>query len=320
MAGESPSGRTLVIGSRGSPLALRQSGMMRDAIASRNPGLKVEITLIRTTGDRQQEWAAPPSAQTAGKGIFVKEIEEALAAGRIDAAVHSMKDLPTEIPGGLRIAAVPPREDPRDVLAAREPLEFDALPQGARVGTGSPRRVSQLRHRRGDLSYVPLRGNVDTRLRRMREGDVDAVVLAAAGLRRLGLMQPWFTHLPLEICLPAVGQGALAIETRDEEGWVQTAVGTLDDPDTAAAVLAERAFLARLGGGCQVPVAAFATVRGDALSISGVVCDPDGGTMIRVEARGRAADAAGVGAEAAAEAVERGASLILAAVERAAGA
>ncbi|HZE89634.1 MAG TPA: hydroxymethylbilane synthase, partial [Verrucomicrobiae bacterium] len=254
------SGRTLVIGSRGSPLALRQSGMMRDAIAAHNPGLKVEIAVIRTTGDRQQEWTAPPTAQTAGKGIFVKEIEEALAAGRIDAAIHSMKDLPTEMPAGLCIAAIPEREDPRDVLAARSPAEFDALPMGARIGTGSPRRVSQLRHRRGDLSYVPLRGNVDTRLRRMREGDVDAVILAAAGLNRLGLMQPDFTFLPPGICLPAVGQGALAIETRDEEGWVRSAVRTLHHPATAAAVVAERAFLSKLGGGCQVPVAAHATI------------------------------------------------------------
>jgi hydroxymethylbilane synthase len=313
--------RTLVLGSRGSSLALRQTGMVRDDIASSNPGLRVEIEIIRTTGDRQQEWAAPSLNPQAGggKGIFVKEIEDALIAGRVDGAVHSLKDLPTEIPPGLKLAAIPLREDPRDVLASRGGFDFASLPPGSRVGTGSLRRVSQLRHSRGDLVFVPIRGNVDTRLRKMREGDLDAVVLAAAGLRRLGLMQASFSCLPPSLCLPAVGQGALAIETRDEEGWVSSSVGMLHDPITAACVTAERAFLAGLGGGCQVPVAALATIEGDRLSLAGVVCDPEGETLIRVESSGAMRSASAVGEEASREAIERGAAEILAAVARAAG-
>jgi len=318
----SGAGRPLLIGSRGSPLALRQTGMMRDAIAAANPGLAVEIRIIKTTGDRQQEWAAAFSGPQAGggKGIFVKEIEDDLLASRIDAAVHSFKDLPTEMPPGLRVAAVPPREDPRDVLATRDGSDLTGLAAGSRVGTGSPRRVSQLRHRRPDLSFVPIRGNVDTRLRKMREGDLDAVVLAAAGLNRLGLMRREFHALSGEECLPAVGQGALALETRDEEGWIQEALRHLHDPATAAAVAAERAFLAALGGGCQVPVAAFASIDGEALSLAGAVCDPDGSRLIRVEASGTIADPASVGAEAARAAIDRGAAAILEALEKAAGA
>ncbi len=205
------------------------------------------------------------------------------------------------------------------MLAARGGFDFASLPPGSRVGTGSLRRVSQLRRGRRDLVFVPIRGNVDTRLRKMREGDLDAVVLAAAGLRRLGLMQESFSLLAPSLCLPAVGQGALAIETRDDEGWVSRAVGVLHDPITAACVAAERAFLAGLGGGCQIPVAALASIEGERISITGVVCDPEGETLIRVEATGAIGAAASVGAEAARSAVEKGAAEILAAVERAAG-
>ncbi len=317
--GPTPSTRAegrLLIGSRGSPLALRQSGLIRDALAAANPGLTVEVEIIKTTGDRQQEWAlpAPGIPPESAKGIFVKEIEEALLARRVDAAVHSLKDLPTELAPWLRIAAIPAREDPRDVLVARDGSGFGGLPAGARVGTGSPRRAAQLRHRRRDLVFVPIRGNVDTRLRKVREGILDAVVLAAAGLRRLGLMEASFEPLPPDLCLPAVGQGAIAVQTRDESDWVTEAIELLHDPVTAACVSAERAFLAALGGGCQVPVAALATFQGDVLALKGVVCDPEGERLIRVEASGPLDDAESVGREAARHAIEQGAKEILAGV------
>jgi hydroxymethylbilane synthase len=313
----------LVIGTRGSPLALTQSGMIRDALAACNPGVAVEIEIIKTTGDRQQEWTAPPSGPQAGggKGIFVKEIEDAMLEGRVDLAVHSMKDLPAEIPEGLRIAAVPRREDPRDVLVARGGTSLMDLAAGARVGTGSPRRVSQIRNVRRDLVFLPIRGNVDTRLRKVREGTLDAVVLAAAGLRRLGLLDPAWPLLPEEVCLPAVGQGALAIEAREGDARVLSALEPLHDAATAACVAAERAFLAALGGGCQIPVAALATIvaGGDAVALRGAVCDPEGVRLIRVAATGPWSDAGSAGREAAEEAIRRGASEILSSFGRASG-
>jgi len=292
--------------------------MVRDEIAARNPGLTVEIQIIKTTGDRRQEWAHAGQAGD-GKGIFVKEIDDALVEGRVDAAVHSLKDLPTEIAPGLLIAAIPLREDPRDVVASPAGLSFEALPSGSRVGTGSPRRVSQLRHARRDLIFVAIRGNVETRLRKMRQGDLDAVVLAAAGLKRLGLMDRTCSLLPVKLCLPAVGQGALAIEARDEEGWVRTALAHLHDPPTAACVTAERAFLRALGGGCQLPIAALATLEGETVTLRGVVCDPEGEVVIRVEASRRVGEAAALGAEAASRAIDAGAAELLASVEKPAG-
>lgn len=307
--------RLLRLGSRGSPLALTQTGLFRDALQAANPGLEVEIEIIKTTGDRQQEWATPPAvADRTGKGIFVKEIEDALLDGRVDAAVHSLKDLPTEIPAGLRIAAIPNREDPRDVLVAREGLRFETLPEGARVGTGSPRRMSQLRHHRRDLVFVPIRGNVETRLRKVEDGQLDAVVLAAAGLRRLGLMEERWELLESDLCLPAVGQGALAIEARDEQGFVVEALRRLHDDSTAACVDAERAFLSGLGGGCQVPVAALAEIVGSAIHFRGVVCDPEGERLIRVEAIGAVDRASAIGEGAARDAIAEGAQAILALV------
>jgi hydroxymethylbilane synthase len=290
--------------------------MVREAIVASNPGLDVDVEIIRTTGDRQQEWASPPAGPQAGggKGIFVKEIEEALLSGRVDLAVHSMKDLPAETSPGLRIAAVPAREDPRDVLVARDGLRLRTLPEGARVGTGSPRRVAQLRNARRDLEFVPLRGNVDTRLRKVREGALDAAVLAAAGLRRLGLLEAGWEILDGAICLPAVGQGALAVQAREDDGGVLAALAALHDPATAACVEAERAFLAALGGGCQVPVAALALLEGGTIHLEGAVGDPGGARLVRVSASGPAGAPVAVGEAAAAGALARGAGEILAAV------
>jgi hydroxymethylbilane synthase len=300
----------LRIGSRGSPLALTQTGIVRDAIAAANPGLVVDIEIIRTTGDRQQEWAAPPAGPQAGagKGIFVKEIEEALLDGRVDVAIHSLKDLPTEVTDGLVVAATPRREDPRDVLVARERLTLLTLPSEARVGTGSPRRISQLRQVRPDLEFVPIRGNVDTRLRKVRDGELDAVVLAAAGLKRLGLLDPSWILLPHDLCLPAVAQGALAVQGRVGDERVRAVLEPIHDAETAACVEAERAFLAGLGGGCQVPVAALAVIEGGTLRLSGVVCDPAGTRIIRVREEGSPDDAVPVGRKAAASAIAGGAA------------
>lgn len=313
MTPSSSSTKSLRIGSRGSPLALTQTGIVRDAIAAANPGLAVEIEIIRTTGDRQQEWAAPPSDPQAGagKGIFVKEIEEALLERRVDVAVHSLKDLPTDVTEGLVIAATPRREDPRDVLIARDRLTLLTLPSGARVGTGSPRRISQLRLVRPDLAFVPIRGNVDSRLRKVREGDLDAVVLAAAGLRRLGLLDPTWAPLPSDLCLPAVAQGALAIQARAGDERVRAILEPIHDAETAACVEAERAFLAGLGGGCQVPVAALAVIEGGTLRLSGVVCDPEGTRIIRVRSEGAPADASKIGREAAGSAIAGGAAELI---------
>ena len=314
--------RLIRVGSRGSALALRQCGMVCGAIMAANPGVAVRIDVIKTAGDRQQEWAAAPAAlgPAGGKGIFVKEIEDALLERRIDAAVHSMKDMPSEIPEGLRIACVPRREDPRDVLVAGGGLTFETLPAGAKVGTGSPRRIAQLRHHRPDLVFVPIRGNVETRLRKMREGSLDAVVLAAAGLNRLGLMEAGWQPLDGSLSLPAVGQGALAIEARDEEDWILGALAKLHHPPTAACVAAERAFLAALGGGCQIPVAALALLDGGEILLQGVVSDPEGARLLRVEAVALEERPEDAGAEAARKAIALGAWEILAAIRGPAGA
>ncbi len=313
MSAEGSQARTLRLASRGSPLALAQSRMVAAALERACPGLRVHLEVIRTTGDRQQAWKAVPAALGAagGKGLFVKEIEDALLEGRVDAAVHSMKDMPTDLPEGAGIVAVPAREDPRDVLVARGRLSFDQLPPGARLGTGSPRRIAQLRHLRPDLVFVPIRGNVETRVRKVNAGDFEGVVLAAAGLNRLGLGEVERTALSPEICLPAPGQGALAIEARLGEGWILDALRTLHDPETACCVEAERAFLGALGGGCLVPAAALAELSESALRLRVVVADPEGRRVVRVEVAGRRENARRLGIEAAELAASQGAAEIL---------
>ena len=283
---------------------------MEEALRASLPGAAPELRIIRTEGDRFES-ALLSSGSTVG--IFVREIEEELLAGRIDLAVHSLKDLPTTQPPGLVLAAIPAREDPRDVLVVRQGGGLGDLPPGATVGTGSPRRIGQLLALRPDLRFEAIRGNVDTRVRKLLDGEVDALVLAAAGLKRLGASGAVFHFLPYEMILPAPGQGALAIEVRSNDEALVTEIGTrLNHGETASAVRAERAFLRALGGGCQMPVGALGTLLGEHLSLQGVVAAPDGSTLLREETRGPARDPESVGEELGRKVLEAGASGLLA--------
>jgi len=246
----------LRIGSRGSQLALWQANHISALLRAR--GHEVEIEIIHTTGDKITDVAL---AKVGTKGMFTKEIEEALAAGRVDLAVHSLKDLPTELPAGFEIAAITKREDPRDAFCSRRYGKIEDLPQGARVGTSSLRRQAQLKAIRPDLDIHPLRGNVDTRLRKLEQGEYDAIILASAGLKRLGKTELVRQIIPAEIMCPAAGQGALGIEIRERDATTRELLAFLNDPAARAATTCERALLNRLGGGCQVPIGAFAEVR-----------------------------------------------------------
>jgi hydroxymethylbilane synthase len=299
--------RLVRIGSRSSALALAQSNWVRAEILRQCRDLEVDLRVIKTGGDR---FVDTPVSSIGGKGVFTKEIEEALLAGDIDLAVHSMKDLPVVLPEGLSIAAVPPREDARDALVSRSGFGFQGLRQGARVGTGSLRRRSQLLYRRADLSVVPIRGNVDTRLRKLEEGEVDALVLAAAGLKRMGLADRIGEYLADEVCVSAVAQGALAIETRNDAS-VRELLAFLHDPAAYAEVSAERAFLAALGGGCHVPIGARARLAGDRLALVAVVANPDGSELYRGAMTGRAGDAGQLGRGLAEQLVKQGADRFL---------
>jgi hydroxymethylbilane synthase len=276
------------IGSRGSQLALWQANYI--AALLRAQGHEVEITTITTTGDRQQ---GVPFARVGSKGMFTKEIEEALVNGAIDLAVHSLKDLPTELDPRFVIAAVTERVDPRDVFVSVKYGGMEALPSVARVGTSSLRRQSQLRARWPQIEYVELRGNVDTRLRKLGEGQVDAIVLAAAGLDRLGRTEWVRERFPEEVLCPAPGQGALAIECCAADERTRAVLATLDHAESRFAVTAERVALAALGGGCQVPIGAYCRPEGAEYRISGCVSSPDGATVLRAEARGIDAEALG---------------------------
>ena len=293
----------LTIGSRGSQLALWQAHWIRARLEELGETCRIQI--IRTTGDKITD---VPLAKVGGKGLFTKEIEDALLEGLIDLAVHSMKDLPTELPPGLCVTAVPEREDPRDALVG---CSLAAIPEGGRVGTSSLRRVAQLRAVRPDLVVEPVRGNLDTRLRKLDEGQYDAIVLAAAGLRRLGWQDRIAEFLAPAVMCPAVGQGALAIETRDDGGGAYEVCRRLDHPDTRSAVTAERAVLASLGGGCQVPIGAHSLLEGVALYLTAVVASPDGRQIIRREASGSPQDAARLGADLGQQLLESGAREIL---------
>src|SRR5580658_6065312 len=271
---------TLRIGSRGSQLALWQANHISALLRAR--GHEVEIEIIHTTGDKITDVAL---AMVGTKGMFTKEIEEALAAGCVDLAVHSLKDLPTELPPGFEIAAITEREDPRDAFCSRHFAKIEDLPQGARVGTSSLRRQAQLKAIRPDLDIHPLRGNVDTRLRKLEQGEYAAIILASAGLKRLGKTELVQQILPTEIMCPAAGQGALAIEIRKGDSATRALLTFLDDPSARAATTCERALLNRLGGGCQVPIGAFAEVRKDdrgaKLHLEAIVADPDGSKLLR---------------------------------------
>jgi hydroxymethylbilane synthase len=295
----------LVIASRGSQLALWQARWVSAQLTALGHECRIEI--VKTTGDKITD---VPLAKVGTKGLFTKEIEEALLDGRADLAVHSLKDLPTELPEGLVLAAVPEREDPRDAVVGKRLAD---LPAGARVGTSSLRRSAQLRKLRPDLTIESVRGNLDTRLRKLDEGQYDAILLAAAGLKRLGWGDRIAEILPAETMCSAVGQGALAIETR-ASGAGFDAVQAMDHADTHAAVLAERGVLSALGGGCQVPIGAHATVEGGRLRLLGVVASPDGDEVIRGAASGAASAAESLGRALGNELLERGARRILDAV------
>jgi hydroxymethylbilane synthase len=266
----------LRIGSRGSQLALWQANHIRGLLEQR--GHRVEIEIIKTTGDKITEVAL---ARVGTKGMFTKEIEEALAEGRVDLAVHSLKDLPTEISAGFEIAAITKREDPHDVLCSRKYRSVEELPHAARVGTSSLRRQAQLKAVRADLDISPLRGNVDTRLRKLEAGEYDAIILAAAGLKRLGKTELVRQVLAAEVMCPAAGQGALAIEIRAGDRGTRVQVSFLDEPEARATTACERALLMKLGGGCQVPIGALAEMHDGRLHLQAVVASPDGTKLLR---------------------------------------
>jgi hydroxymethylbilane synthase len=300
---------TLVLGTRGSKLALQQSEWVKSQLEALAPGLTVTIRRIQTSGDKILD---VPLAKIGGKGLFVKEIEEALLSGDIDLAVHSMKDVPTQLPKGLAILCVPPREDARDALISRDGLSLKDLPQGAKIGTSSLRRQAQLLRYRVDFRIEMLRGNLDTRLRKVREGVYDAIVLAAAGLRRLAWSDRVTEYLPTSISLPAIGQGALGIEGRQEDTFLSGLVARLDDTATRTAVLAERALLHRLEGGCQVPIAAHATLKGRNVALEGLIASVDGREMIQDRLEGPAEDPERLGHDLAERLLAQGGDKILA--------
>ena len=286
------------IGTRGSAMALHQARLVRDRLIAAHPALaapgRVELVPIRTTGDREQNRLL---AEIGGKGLFTKEIEQALLDRRIDLAVHSLKDMETVLPVGLAIACVLPRDDPRDALATRDGAGLAALAPGARIGTASLRRTAQLLRRRPDLAVVPMRGNDDTRLGKLAAGEDDALVLALCGLERLGRRDAVSEVLAVEAMLPAVGQGALAIETRRDDAALRALLAPLDDPASAACVAAERAMLAALDGSCRTPIAGLARLAGERLTLRALLLSPDGSAERRADGAGAPADAAALGHE-----------------------
>jgi len=300
--------RTLRIGTRGSLLALQQSQWVRDTLMHRWPGLAVELQIIKTTGDKIQD---VPLAKVGGKGLFVKEIEDALLAREVDLAVHSMKDVPALLPDGLIIAAIPRREDPRDVLVTCGGRSLKDLPAQARLGTSSLRRSAQVKALRPDLQVENLRGNLDTRLRKVEEGQYEAIILAAAGLHRMGWQTRITQYLEPDEFLPAVGQGALGIEARADDAEVLAYLEPLHHTDTEVAVAAERSFLKELEGGCQVPIGGYARVTGDLVDFTGLVASVDGLVLLRRAGKAPVAEAAELGRRIALEILAAGGKAIL---------
>ena len=307
----------LRIATRRSKLALWQAEHVMDQLRRAHPGLAVEIVPMSTQGDRVLNRAL---ADVGGKGLFVQELELALQEQRADIAVHSMKDVPSELPAGFAIGAVLPRANPHDALVSRRHARFADLPQGARVGTSSPRRQSQLRHARPDLHVELLRGNVDTRLRRLDEGELDAILLACAGLERLGLAHRVTEQLGFDVSLPAVGQGVIGIECRAGDGNVRSALALLHHAESATELFAERAFAAALDGSCHSPIAAHATLRGDSLTLHGYVGAPDGSETYRDHASGSATEPERLGRDLAARLQVAGAGTLLARLRQGASA
>ncbi len=301
----------LRIGTRASQLAVTQATWVKHRIESTHPQIRVELTKITTKGDRILD---VPLAKVGGKGLFVKEIEDALLAGEVDLAVHSMKDVPTELPEGLHIGVIPLREIPQDAFVSTRYASLDALPHGAKVGTSSLRRKSQLAALRPDLTIVDLRGNIDTRLRKLDEGLFDAILLAGAGLNRMGLQQRITTLLSAEQMLPAIGQGSLGIELRRNDQDLLQILQFLHDPDTAVTVSAERAFLLRLEGGCQVPIGAHALLAGGTITLTGLIAGVDGRHIIKETMTGPAEQATALGTTLAESLLAQGGKALLDAV------
>jgi hydroxymethylbilane synthase len=300
--------RTYVLGTRGSALALAQTHLVLEALKARYPQIALKVEPIRTTGDHDQTTSL---SQIGGQGIFVKEIERALLAGEIDLAVHSLKDVPSVLPDGLTLAAMLPREDPRDALISRAGRTLGELPEGATVGTGSMRRRAQLRAIRADLQLLDIRGNVDTRLLKVREGAYDAAVLAVAGLRRLGHEGAIHEILSPEVMLPAPGQGTIVIQVRADDAAAVQLVSTLDDPATRAASVAERAFLHVLGAGCRLPIGAYGTVEDSSLRLVGMIGAPDGRRLVRGELCGEIREAEMLGSNLAGRLLAQGGADLL---------
>ena len=286
--------RKIKIGSRGSPLALWQANWIKDQLESRNPDIPVEIVIIKTSGDKIQD---VPLAKIGGKGLFVKELEEALLRKDVDFAVHSMKDMPIKFPFALCIASVTKRENPFDALISRNNIKLDDLPKGAKIGTGSLRRASQLLHYRPDLNLIPLRGNVETRIKKLETEGLDAIILATAGLIRLGWGDKISEIISPEILLPAMGQGAVGIEARKHDVDNQILLADMDDENTHLALDAERAVVTQLEGGCNVPIGAFATIEGNEMTLRGLVASLDGKTLYKKELKGDKVNAVALGNE-----------------------
>ncbi len=302
---------TVRIGTRGSPLALAQTRWVEARLQALHPGLATELVVIKTTGDKLKD---VPLAQIGGKGLFIKEIEEALLAGQVDLAVHSLKDMPAEMPPGCTLGAVPEREDCRDAFISHRHASLGQIPAGGRVGTGSLRRKVQILHRRPDLMVVHLRGNVDTRLRKLETEGLDAIILAAAGLKRLGLGHIPRGYLAESEMLPAIGQGALGLEVRGDDRPLLDLLRPLNHFPTQVAVTAERAFLARLEGGCQVPVAALGRLENGSLTLEALISDVEGREMLQDRLTGTPEEAASMGRRLADLLLDRGGRQILQAI------
>ena len=300
--------RRINIGTRGSKLALWQANWVRSALRTEYPSFSVELVPIKTKGDKILD---VPLAKVGGKGLFVKEIEDALLEGRIDLAVHSMKDMPSEIPEGLCIGAIPERESPNDVLISKNGELLSDLRPGAIIGTSSLRRAAQLKYVRSDVEILPLRGNLDTRIRKLETENMDAIVLAAAGIKRLGLESRVTEYLDEDIMLPAVGQGALCIEIRKRDPEIEKVINALNHWETEVAVNGERAFLHRLEGGCQVPIAAHGTIKNGSFTLCGLVADVNGTILIKDALSGPVESFESIGIRLADRLLEKGAKPIL---------
>ncbi len=295
------------IGTRASLLALWQANWVKSRLEETHPGIEVTLIHIKTEGDRTDF----PLFSMGGKGLFVKEIEEALVRGKIDLAVHSAKDLPVDIPDELMLIAFPAREDPRDALLSRNGKTWEEFPRGGKMGTSSPRRKAQLLNLRPDLEIVPLRGNLDTRIRKLESLGLDGIILASAGLKRMGWEGKICNHFDPEVFVPAIGQGILAIECRNQDARVRSLSSDLNHPTTALELDAERAFLKKLGGGCQVPIAGLAKVQGDKVRLIGLVASTDGKKMIKGVKEGASRESGRIGDQLAQELLSRGAIEIL---------